>query len=56
VLHVKSEVLELIPSRSGRDRGVVVLRSKTLNQRGQVVQTLIGKLVVSTRHEPASAA
>jgi acyl dehydratase len=49
VLHVDSEVLELIPSRSRPDRGVAVLRSKTLNQRGEVVQQLTAKLMVARR-------
>lgn len=49
VLHVDSEVLELIPSRSRTDRGVVVLRSKTINQRGEVVQTLTAKLMARRR-------
>jgi acyl dehydratase len=49
VLHVESEVVSLIPSRSRPERGVAVLRSKTLNQRGEVVQTLTAKLMVSRR-------
>ncbi len=49
VLHVESEVVELIPSKSRPDRGLVVLRSRTINQRGDVVQTLIAKLMVPRR-------
>ena len=49
VLHVESEVISLIPSRSRPERGVAVLRSKTLNQRGELVQTLTAKLMVSRR-------
>ncbi|SCK25681.1 Acyl dehydratase [Variovorax sp. HW608] len=49
VLHVESEVVELIPSRSRPDRGMVVLRSKTLTQRGDVVQELTAKLMVTRR-------
>lgn len=49
VLHVQSEVLTLTPSRSRPDRGMVVMRSDTLNQRGEVVQTLTAKLVVARR-------
>jgi acyl dehydratase len=45
-LHVVSQVLEIIPSRSKPDRGIVVLRSETRNQRGEVVQVLTSKLVV----------
>jgi acyl dehydratase len=49
VLRVESEVLELVPSKSRPDRGIVVLRSRTINQRGDVVQTLTAKLVVPRR-------
>ena len=49
VLHVESEVVELIPSRSRSDRGVLVLRSKTINQHGDVVQDLTAKLLVMRR-------
>jgi acyl dehydratase len=45
-LHVVSEVMEIIPYRSKPDRGIVVLRSETRNQRGEVVQVLTSKLVV----------
>ena len=54
VLHVESEVLEVTPSRSRPDRGVVTIRSQTLNQRGEIVQTLTAKLVVPRR--PAAPA
>lgn len=49
VLHVESEVLEVIPSRSRPERGMVVVRSETLNQNGDVCQRLTTKLVVSRR-------
>lgn len=49
VLHVESEVVELIPSRSRTDRGMLVLRSRTINQHGEVVQNLSAKLVVARR-------
>src|ERR1700678_3834262 len=32
VLHVEGEVMEIIPSKSRLDRGVVVMRSETKNQ------------------------
>lgn len=48
-LRVDSEVVELIASRSRPDRGVVVMRSRTVNQRGEVVQTLVAKLMVARR-------
>jgi acyl dehydratase len=49
IVHVESEVIEIIPSRSKPDRGVVRMRSRTMNQRGEVVQVLTPKLVVSRR-------
>ena len=49
VLHVESEVLEVTPSRSRPERGMVTVRSETLNQHGDVCQRLTTKLVVSRR-------
>jgi acyl dehydratase len=49
ILHVETEVLEVKPSRSRPERGMVTVRSETLNQRGEVVQTLTVKLVVPRR-------
>lgn len=45
-LRVESEVLEIIPSRSHPDRGMVIVRSITINQEGHPVQILVSKLVV----------
>jgi acyl dehydratase len=45
VLQVFSEVVEAKPSRSRPDRGMVTVRSETRNQRGEVVQVLVAKLV-----------
>lgn len=52
VLHVESEILEMRPSRSRRDRGLVTVRSETRDQRGEVVQVLVAKLVVPRRFQP----
>ncbi|MEW9585753.1 MaoC family dehydratase [Paraburkholderia sp. DGU8] len=49
VLHVESEVAELNPSRSRTDRGTLVLRSRTINQHKQIVQTMTAKLIVARR-------
>jgi acyl dehydratase len=49
VLHVESEIVELTPSRSRTDRGMLVLRSRTINQHGEVVQDLTAKLIVARR-------
>ena len=45
-LHVESEVVEITPSRSRPDRGIAVILSRTINQRGEVLQTLKAKLFV----------
>lgn len=49
VIHVVSEVIQSTPSRSRPDRGMVTMRSETLNQNGEIVQVLIAKLVVPKR-------
>ncbi len=55
VLHVESEVLDITPSRSRPNRGIVSLRSETRNQRGEVAQVLTAKLVVPRRVEKEAA-
>jgi acyl dehydratase len=45
-LHVQIEVTEIVPSRSRPDRGIVTIRCETRNQRDEVVQIFIGKLIV----------
>ena len=50
VLHVVSEVVELIPSRSKPDRGIAVIRSETRNQRDEAVMVQTAKLVVPRRN------
>jgi acyl dehydratase len=45
-LTVESTVMEITPSRSKPDRGMVVLRSETKNQKGEVVQVFTGRIVV----------
>jgi acyl dehydratase len=49
ILQVESEVLEVKPSRSRPDSGMVTVRSETRNQRGEVVQVLTAKLIVPRR-------
>ena len=53
ILHVEGDILELRPSRSRPDRGMAVLRNTTMNQRGEIVQVLIAKLVVPRRTSSA---
>ena len=48
-LRVESEIIEIISSRSRKERGIVKMRTKTLNQNGEVVQILTAKLVVFAR-------
>lgn len=49
VLRVESEVLDINPSQSKPDRGIVTLRSQTLNQQDEVRQVLVSRLVVPRR-------
>ncbi len=49
ILQVEIEVVEVRPSRSRPDRGLVTIRSQTRNQRGEIVQILTAKLVVPNR-------
>jgi acyl dehydratase len=49
ILQVVSEVEEVVPSRSRPDRGMVKVRSETRNQRGEVVQIVLAKLIVPRR-------
>jgi acyl dehydratase len=48
-LHVESEILEVVPSQSKPDRGSITVLSRTLNQRGDVVQELKVRLIVFRR-------
>ncbi|HEY6433257.1 MAG TPA: MaoC family dehydratase [Acetobacteraceae bacterium] len=51
-LLVETEILDIVPSRSRPDRGMVQVRCLTLNQDGETVQSFSPKLVVMRR--PAS--
>ena len=48
-LRIESEVLEVRPSRSRPDQGVVKMRTTTLNQNGEPVQILVANLIVPRR-------
>lgn len=48
-LHVRSTVIEIKPSRSKPDRGMVLMHSLTLNQDGEVCQDVTAKLLVFRR-------
>jgi acyl dehydratase len=49
ILTVFSEVIEVTPSRSRPDRGMVKMRCETRNQHGEPVQVLIARLIVPRR-------
>jgi acyl dehydratase len=51
-LQVRSEVLEVRPSKSRPDRGMIRVRNTTVNQNDEVVQVFTGNLLVPRR--PAS--
>ena len=53
-LRIESEVLEMRPSKSRPDRGLMKIRTRTLNQNGEVVQELIANAMVPRR--PAATA
>lgn len=48
-LHVECEVLEVRPSKSRPEQGLVKMRTTTLNQNDEVVQISVGNLVVLRR-------
>lgn len=50
MLQVTSEILEVKPSKSRPERGMAVKRSETRNQRGEVLQILMSRLVVPKRN------
>jgi acyl dehydratase len=53
-LRVENEVLEVRPSRSRPDQGMVKVRTTTLNQNDEPVQIFVGNLVVPRRPPAAS--
>jgi acyl dehydratase len=48
-LHLESEVLEVRPSRSRPEQGLVKMRTTTLNQNNEPVQIVVANLVVPRR-------
>jgi acyl dehydratase len=53
-LHVESEVLEIIPSRSKPNQALVKVRSTTLNQDGEAVHMFTSKVLVLKRPQAAA--
>ena len=48
-LHVESEILEIVPSRSKPNQAMVKVKSVTLNQNGEAVHMFTSKVVVFKR-------
>jgi acyl dehydratase len=49
MLRLQSEILDVRPSRSKPDRGIIRIRNVTTNQRGEVVQTFLASVLVRRR-------
>src|ERR1700746_3720728 len=49
ILHVESEIVEITPSRSKPQQGIVTVRATMFNQRGEAVYLLTAKLLVLKR-------
>jgi acyl dehydratase len=49
ILHLESEIVEITPSRSKPQQGMVTVRSTMLNQNGEAVYLLTAKLLVFRR-------
>jgi len=49
VLTVETEILDLRPSRSKPDYGIIRLRNVTTNQHGEIVQTMLASAMVPRR-------
>jgi acyl dehydratase len=54
VLRVHTEIIEIVPSRSKPNQGIVKIRNTTVNQKGEEVQVFTAKLMVFKR--PATIA
>jgi acyl dehydratase len=49
VLTVETEILDVRPSRSRPEHGIIRFRNVTTNQRGEIVQTMLASAMVPTR-------
>ncbi len=49
LLRVESEIVEILPSRSKPNQGIVKVRSTTLNQHGEAVQVFTAKVMAYRR-------
>jgi acyl dehydratase len=50
-LHIESVVLEVRPSKSRPDIGLIKVRTTTVNQNSEAVQVAVGNLLVPHRPE-----
>jgi acyl dehydratase len=48
-LRVESEIIQIVPSRSKPNQGIVTVKSTTLNQNGEPVYVLTAKLIAFKR-------
>jgi acyl dehydratase len=48
-LRLQTEIVDVRPSRSKLDRGIIRIRNVTTNQRGEVVQTFLASVLVRRR-------
>ena len=48
-LHLEAEVLEVRPSKSRPEQGLIKVRTTTMNQNGEPVQISVGNLIVPRR-------
>ena len=48
-LRLQTEIMEIRPSRSKPDRGIIRIRNVTTNQKGEVVQTFFASVLVRRR-------
>jgi acyl dehydratase len=51
-LRLQTEIMEVRPSKSKLDRGIIRIRNVTTNQRGEVVQTFLASVLVRRRGSP----
>lgn len=49
ILHVESEIVEIIPSKSKPNQGIVRMRNTTMNQKNEPVQIFTAKILAFKR-------
>jgi acyl dehydratase len=53
-IYAETEVLEIVPSKSKSDRGIVKVRTIAYNQDGQIVCEFVRKVMIPTRESRGS--